>query len=218
MRDEILAYKRDRILEEAVALFYERGFTGTTLDDIAHELGVTKPFIYSHFKSKTELLAAICVPTIEMSVAAAETGVNSKGSATERLDVLINRFTRVILERQPNIAIFFREEKALEPAALEQINLLRKRFDRLLSGLLREGVASGEFTVPDIDLAALALGGMISWAYTWHRPTGRLNVDELSDRMADLALRMVGARRSTQAEAAGDDAAQDFSRAAPERK
>jgi TetR/AcrR family transcriptional regulator, cholesterol catabolism regulator len=195
MRDEILAYKRDRILQEAVALFYERGFTGTTLDDIAHELGVTKPFIYSHFKSKTELLAAICVPTIEMSVAAAETGVNSKGSATERLHLLINNFTRVILERQPNIAIFFREEKALEPAVLEHINTLRRRFDRLLSGLLREGVSSGEFDISDVDLAALALGGMISWAYTWHRPTGRLNVDQLSNRMADLALRMAGARR-----------------------
>src|SRR5262249_24959889 len=56
MREEILAYKRDRILEEAVKLFYERGFTGTTLDDIAAELGVTKPFIYTHFRSKTDLL------------------------------------------------------------------------------------------------------------------------------------------------------------------
>ena len=60
MRDEILAYKRERILEEAVKLFYERGFTGTTLDDIAAELGVTKPFIYTHFRGKVELLAAAC--------------------------------------------------------------------------------------------------------------------------------------------------------------
>ena len=57
MRDEILAYKRERILEEAVKLFYERGFTGTTLDDIAAELGVTKPFIYTHFRGKVELLS-----------------------------------------------------------------------------------------------------------------------------------------------------------------
>ena len=70
MRDEILAYKRERILEEAVKLFYERGFTGTTLDDIAAELGVTKPFIYTHFRGKVELLAALCKPTIELSLEA----------------------------------------------------------------------------------------------------------------------------------------------------
>jgi len=42
MREEIQAYKRERILQEAVALFYARGFTATTLDDIAAALGVTK--------------------------------------------------------------------------------------------------------------------------------------------------------------------------------
>ncbi len=57
-REEIHAGKRERILQEAVALFYAHGFTATTLDDIAAGLGVTKPFIYSHFRSKTELLAA----------------------------------------------------------------------------------------------------------------------------------------------------------------
>ena len=50
MREEISAYKRERILEEAVKLFYERGFSGTTLDDIAGKLGVTKPFIYDLVK------------------------------------------------------------------------------------------------------------------------------------------------------------------------
>ena len=38
MRDEILVYRRERILEEAVKLLYDRGFNGTTLDDIAAEL------------------------------------------------------------------------------------------------------------------------------------------------------------------------------------
>jgi len=64
----------------------------------------------------------------------------------------------------------------------------------VLSGLLTEGVAGGEFDVGDVHLAALAIGGMISWAYTWHRPAGRLALDDMCQRMADLALQMVGAR------------------------
>ena len=80
MRDEIQAFKRERILQEAVSLFYERGFTGTTLDDIAHQLGVTKPFIYTHFRSKTDLLAAICVPMIEKVVA-----IGMQGGRKQRL-------------------------------------------------------------------------------------------------------------------------------------
>jgi AcrR family transcriptional regulator len=192
MRDEILAYKRERILQEAVALFYARGFTGTTLDDIAAELGVTKPFIYTHFRSKTDLLAAICKPTIEMSMEAIANASKLPGTATERLRHAIIDFTRVVLQRQANIAIYFREEKSLAPDALAEIDALRKRFDQLLSKLLSDGVASGEFAIKDVKLAALALGGMISWAYTWHRPTGRLAMDEMCESMADLALQMAG--------------------------
>jgi AcrR family transcriptional regulator len=193
MREEILAYKRERILEEAVKLFYERGFTGTTLDDIAAELGVTKPFIYTHFRSKTELLAALCKPTIELSLGAVTQAASGPGSPTERLYRAIAGFTEVVLSRQANIAIYFREEKNLSPEALGEINGLRKKFDRVLSKLLAEGVAAGEFDVRDVSLTALAIGGMISWAYTWHRPEGRLAIDDMCDRMAELALQMVGA-------------------------
>jgi AcrR family transcriptional regulator len=194
MREEILAYKRERILEEAVKLFYERGFNATTLDDIAAELGVTKPFIYTHFRSKVELLAALCKPTIELSLAAVANAAASTGTPAQKLYRAVDEFTRVVLQRQPNIAIYFREEKNLSKASLIEINTLRKQFDRLLSGLLREGVESGDFQIPDVNLTALAIGGMISWAYTWHRPGGRLNVDDMGARMGKLALQMAGHR------------------------
>jgi AcrR family transcriptional regulator len=199
MREEILAYKRERILEEAVKLFYERGFTGTTLDDIAAELGVTKPFIYTHFRSKSDLLTALCKPTIELSLDAVTRASKAVGSPAQRLRRAIVGFTQVVLSRQANIAIYFREEKNLSPEALAEINALRKKFDRVLSKLLAEGVAAGEFDAKDLNLAALAIGGMISWAYTWHRPDGRLALDALCERMADLALQMVGARTSVEA-------------------
>ena len=199
MRDEILAYKRERILEEAVKLFYERGFTGTTLDDIAAELGVTKPFIYTHFRGKVELLAALCKPTIEMALGAISDATEQPGTPTERLRRAITDFTLVVLRRQPNIAIYFREEKNLSPEALEEINVLRRKFDRVLSDLLIEGNEAGEFEIADHSLSALALGGMISWAYTWYRPGGRLTLEETAAQMAELALRMAGARATVPA-------------------
>jgi AcrR family transcriptional regulator len=194
MREEISAYKRERILEEAVKLFYERGFSGTTLDDIAGKLGVTKPFIYTHFRSKVELLEAICRPTIEMSLAAIADAAAEEGSASERLFRGVVTFTKVVLQRQANIAVFFREEKNLSDAGLADINALRKRFDRVLSELLEEGVAAGEFEIADIRVAALAIGGMVSWAYTWYQPGGRLSVDDVGAKMASLTVEMVGTR------------------------
>ena len=192
MREEISAYKRDRILEEAVKLFYERGFSGTTLDDIAGKLGVTKPFIYTHFRSKVELLEAICRPTIEMSLEAIENAAQKPGSAAERLFNGVVEFSKVVLQRQGNIAVYFREEKNLSEAGLADINALRKRFDRVLSELLEQGAEAGEFVVDDVRVAALAIGGMVSWAYTWYQPGGRLTIDEVGTKLAHIALQMVG--------------------------
>ncbi len=193
MRAETQAYKRERILQAAMTLFYERGYSATTLDDVAAALGVTKPFIYTYFRGKTDLLAALCTPTIDLSLQAVANGASGTGSPTERLRRAMVDFTKVVLSRQANIAIFFREEKHLEPEALAEITGLRRRFDRVLSALLAEGVTAGEFDIQDVSLAALAIGGMISWAYTWHRPNGRLPLEPLCERMADLALRMAGA-------------------------
>lgn len=194
MREEISAYKRERILEEAVKLFYERGFSGTTLDDIAGKLGVTKPFIYTHFRSKVELLEAICRPTIEMSMGAIADAAAQPGSPSERLFKGVVNFSKVVLQRQANIAVYFREEKNLSEAGLAEINALRKRFDRVLSDLLEEGVREGAFVIPDVRLAALAIGGMVSWAYTWYQPEGRLSIDTVGGRLAHLTLQMAGAK------------------------
>src|SRR5271165_2171496 len=192
MRDEISAYKRDRILEEAVKLFYERGFSGTTLDHIAGKLGVTKPFIYTHFRSKVELLEAVCRPTIEMSLDAIARAAQREGKAADRLFDGMVDFTKVVLQRQANIAVYFREEKHLSEAGLAEINALRKRFDRVLSELLEEGARAGEFEVEDVRVAALAIGGMVSWAYTWYQPDGRLPIEEVGGKMAHFAMQMVG--------------------------
>jgi AcrR family transcriptional regulator len=203
MRDEISAYKRDRILEEAVRLFYERGFSGTTLDDIAGKLGVTKPFIYTHFRSKCELLEAVCRPTIEMSLDAISRAARGEGSAADRLFDGIVNFAKVVLQRQANIAVYFREEKHLSEAGLSEINALRKRFDRVLSELLQEGADAGEFRIADIRMAALAIGGMVSWAYTWYQPGGRLSFDDIGARLAHFALQMVEAQPAAELTAQG---------------
>ena len=60
--------------------------------------------------------------------------------------------------------------------------------------MIREGVEAGEFNVPDPHVAALAIGGMVSWAYVWYRPAGRLSLAEVVAEMTRLILAMVGAR------------------------
>ena len=196
IREEIAALKRVRIFDAAVGLFYENGYDKTTLEAVAERLGVTKPFIYSHFSSKADLLADICARGISASLAAMESVKALDVSPSRRLELLGNRFVTAVLDNQMYIAIFTREEKGLAPADLDKINLMRRSFDKELTALIREGVEAGEFDVTDPHMAALSIGGMVSWAYVWFRAKGRLSTKETAQEMTKLILDMVNAKPS----------------------
>jgi TetR/AcrR family transcriptional regulator, cholesterol catabolism regulator len=194
IRDAVSRLKRERIIATAVELFYNHGLSNTTLEAVADRMNVTKPFIYSHFKSKNELLAEICSRGIRASLDALNRALALGGSATDKLQTLARDFMLAVLSNQAHIAIYNREEKHLSAKDSEAINHMRREFDRKFCALLNEGVASGEFTVDDVQLTSLAIGGIVSWSYVWFRPNGRLSPTETADHVADLVLAMVQAK------------------------
>ncbi|MCB1475596.1 MAG: TetR/AcrR family transcriptional regulator [Rhodobiaceae bacterium] len=191
IRDEVAALKRARTIEAAVELFYEHGYENTTLDAVAERMGVTKPFIYAHFSSKTELLAEICSRAITSSLEAIDSVIPLKSSPTDKMRLLGQRFVTAVLTSQMHMAIFSREEKNLNPADWERINDMRRDFDRKLTGLINDGITSGEFKLHDARMAALAIGGMVSWAYVWYRPKRRLTLENVSEELSAMILQMV---------------------------
>ena len=197
IRDAVWRLKRERIVATAVELFYNQGLTNTTLEQVAQALNVTKPFIYSHFKSKSDLLAEICSRGIRASLDALNRAVQLEGTPSVKLETLARDFMLAVLRNQAHIAIYNREEKQLSPQDSEAINNLRREFDRKFSALLEEGVAAGEFIVEDVQLASLAIGGIVSWSYVWYRPGGRLSPAETADRVAALVLAIVQAKAVT---------------------
>jgi len=195
IKDEVAALKRERTIAAAVELFYERGYENTTLDAVAERLGVTKPFIYAYFSSKAELLAEICGRGISSSLAAVDNALAMDAGPTATLQILSESFVASVLDNQKHIAVLTREEKNLDPADYARINEKRRQFDHRLTALLRQGVEAGEFDVADPHLASLAIGGLVSWAYVWYRPAGRLSVPNLSAEMAKLILALAGAKQ-----------------------
>ncbi len=195
IRDAVLRLKRETIVAAAVDLFYNKGYANTTLEEVADAIKVTKPFIYAHFKSKTELLAEICMRGTRLSHAALLRAIAQTGTPTEKLEAITRDFMLAVLNHQAHAVIYSREEKELEPADRVAINELRREFDHRLVAVLEEGVRSGEFFVEDVPLTALAIIGIVGWSQVWFRPTGRLTKEQSAQGVAELALAMVQAKR-----------------------
>ena len=114
LKNEVAAYKRRRIVEEASRLFFDNGYEATTLDAVAEQLHVTKPFIYSYYRNKSELLSEICQTGIQLSLTALEDALAIDGAATEQLKTVVERVA-ADHHRDPELhRVYQREEKALD--------------------------------------------------------------------------------------------------------
>jgi AcrR family transcriptional regulator len=195
LQEDLRSLKRERILAEAARLFAERGYVGTTLDDVAASLGITKPFIYAQFAGKSQLLEASFNRIVDACLEAVQQALTSKRSAAERLQQLVRAIVAIAAENRTYATIFLREEKSLDPAILAGIRQREDRWHAGLQQLLAQGVKSGEFRIPDVRLAALVIGGQIAWLYSGRDTAATLDAHAVADGVVDLVMRMVGVEK-----------------------
>ena len=120
MREEVNNFKRGRIIEVASHLFYERGFVGTTIDAIAEQLSVTKPFVYQFFKSKHEILAALIGHEIESVIKLLDEAYSEALSPEERLSRFVKAWVRKNVEMRKIVVIFWQEQNHFTPEMQEE--------------------------------------------------------------------------------------------------
>ena len=191
LKSEVVAFKRRRILEVSAHLFFEQGYEGTTLDEIADKLQVTKPYLYSYFQNKAEILFEICQTGIRKSLAALDEALALEGSPTRRLKAAVERVALIVIDKREYVAVYAREEKNLPPDKVRQIREMRRSFDQRVAALLKEGVKRGEFSVEDFSVAATTIGGIVSWLPNWYVPAGRLSANEVTAITVRLVERML---------------------------
>jgi AcrR family transcriptional regulator len=194
LKAEVAAFKRRRIIEEASDLFFARGYEATTLDAIAEQLNVTKPFIYSYCKNKSELLSDICEVGVQQSLIALDEALAAPGSASERLKLVVDRVARIVIENQRYIVVYQREEKNLDLLDARRIRDLRHLFDKKLADLLQEGRNAGEFAFEDASRTAIWISGLISWISNWYRTDGRWSATEIIMDAIRVVLKLAEAK------------------------
>lgn len=150
-----------RILESAERLFRHYGYTKTNVADIARDLGMSPANIYRFFSSKTEIHQALCARMLEASYQQAHEISRLPLSATERL----RRY--VLAQHRMTVETMLDEQKVHEMVvvAIERDwHVIQKhidRIDRLLAGIISEGIEAGEFAEQDPEVAAQCFGASI---------------------------------------------------------
>jgi len=197
---EVQEYKRSRIIEEALRLFYERGYDGTSVDALASEIGVTKPFIYSYFTNKRAILETVHEQSARRVHGYIAEAASGTAPPPARLAKFVRDFTIENIKHQIASGVYLQEEKNLSEDAQARIREIERSFNDLLAGLIQQGCDEGYFRVSHPKLAALSIAGMVRWVHRWYSPEGSMQPEALADAIAALSLNLVGYRETQQGE------------------
>jgi AcrR family transcriptional regulator len=180
--------RREQIIERAVALMQEKGYLGTSIQDVADELDFTKAAFYYFVKNKEELLYTIFQRAMDVALEGMSELARTDGPATQKLHVMIDGYLGVLNREHDLFTVLFQEQRHLLPEHQSAIAETQRQILGYWKDVFAEGVASGEFTDIDPTVAAQAIVGMCSWAHRWFNPDGRLSAAEVSDAFHRILL------------------------------
>jgi AcrR family transcriptional regulator len=183
-------YDVQRLLAVAVEVFIERGYDGTSMEDLARATGITKSSIYHHVESKEQLLRLAVDRALGALFAVTEEDGAAHGPAIGRLRYVLGRVVEVLCAELPYVTLLLRVRGNTETErwALER----RREFDRFVRGLVVEAAADGDLR-PDLSPALVErlAFGMINSITEWYRP-GRVDVSELRETVVAIVSTGLG--------------------------
>lgn len=165
--------KRDNeVVDAAAKVFYERGYAGATVQDVADELGILKGSVYHYIDTKEDLLFRL------FEQAHNEVGqIVDEVATAEDLDPLaqLARYVRrQVLHNLANVelmAIYYHEMERLSSERRSAVIDWRRLHERFLAGLIEQAQAAGlAHAGGDPALLANCVFATIIWPYRWYRP------------------------------------------------
>lgn len=176
------------ILEAASNLFIRRGYEGTTMQDIAQELGISRSALYYYFKNKEEILVSL---TEGLTVAAQQLAsqVVEKGKAPdEALRELIHQHAKLILYRPVQFRVVEQAEGSLPEKQRQIAESARRILLQRFTDVIQRGIETGRFRMVNARVAAFSIIGMCNWTAWWFKADGVKTAEEIAEMMADFSL------------------------------
>ncbi|WP_420388025.1 TetR/AcrR family transcriptional regulator [Roseivirga sp.] len=180
--------RKQQIEEKATKLFRQKGYAATSMRDLAQVLGIEAASLYSHIKSKEEILQKICFRMADEFFEGWKEVEQEKGSQAARMEKAAIAYIKVITKDTDASAVFFNEWRHLSEPHLSKFLSMKDDYEGRFIKILKEGMDNGEFHKADEKFMMLTILSSLNWTHNWYKPTGNLRPEEIGKKLANLIL------------------------------
>ena len=156
---------KDKIYVEAARLFQEKGYAAASMRDLAERLQLRPSSLYSHIRSKENLLEKICFDNARRYLQVMEDCLQRPVSAAQKVEQLLRRHIRIALEDPTSITVFNDEWRHLPQPLLERFLSLRRQYEKSFKQLLEEAMQEGAFKARPPQLVLNTLLSSLLWLH-----------------------------------------------------
>jgi AcrR family transcriptional regulator len=181
--------RKEQVIRKAAELFKEKGYAAASMRDLAQLLGIEAASLYSHIKSKEEILRSLCFDMATEFRKSLEEVERQNLPASEKLRKGIIGHIQVMAKDLTASAVFMNEHRHLSQPYLRDFLLLRINYINRFKNIIEQGTRSGEFKKTiDKKLAVMTLFSSLNWMPMWYDPSGLIEPIELGVQLSDMLV------------------------------
>lgn len=180
--------RKDVIIAKAARLFREKGYSATSMRDLAEHVGVEAASLYNHIKSKAEILQEICFKTANLFMNHITEVELSDQKSIAKIEAILRFHIRQIISHYEEVYVMDREWKHLTDPYLSNMQSQRRSYRQRIAAIIEEGIRKGEIKNIDAPTAVLIMLHAVSGIESWHRSIKRISAEMLEDNMVMILV------------------------------
>jgi len=181
--------RRTEIRQTAKKLFKERGYAGTSMRDLAKEVGIEAASLYNHLSSKEELLHEMCFDIAEQFFTAFNNAIATEKSPSKKLKAAMRAHIGVISGNLDASTVFFHEWVFLKEPDLTKFKKLRYQYEQGFREIIQKGIADKDFKEVNVKLAVFTIFSALNATYDLYKGGEKLSQEEIVESISNLLLK-----------------------------
>ncbi|MEO8559967.1 MAG: TetR/AcrR family transcriptional regulator [Rhodospirillales bacterium] len=183
--DQLYKRKRDAVIRQAARAFGEHGFHGTSLDEIAKALSVTKAALYYYVRSKQEILFECHTIALDLGDAALQEAMRTGRTGLERLSIFVKIYIEMLTGELGSCALLT-DLSSLTADHRRKIIGRRDHFDIRLRAIIEQGIADESIAGRDTKLTGFLIMGAVNWVPRWFSGDGPRSGTEVAEEFVQM--------------------------------